>query len=122
MADNAFDTSGLLRYRIWILVQTPEWEDAVSFNAYSAALPRTGERLTFSGSFGQEPEVQVTEVEHHWRRHDSTGSASPSFTVAAEVIENGAEWAVRMVEDRDALTAWLSGFPYLEPVDYTTEV
>lgn len=122
MSDNTSDTSGLLRYRLWILVRAPEWEHDISFNAYGPVLPRIGERLEFSGEFDEELTVRVTEVDHNWYLAGA-GVGTPAVTVAAEISDSRSlELAIRLAEDSAALTAWVSKFPYLQPVDFTTEL
>ncbi|WP_280357500.1 hypothetical protein [Nocardia otitidiscaviarum] len=119
MPDKTYDTSGLLRYRIWIRVVAPEWEHEITFNAYGPAVPRVGERLVFHGDFNEELTARATEIDHSW--HRPAYLANPVVTVAAEVVE-GLELAIRLADSPDALGAWVRKFPYLEPIDPTTEV
>ncbi|WP_067687040.1 hypothetical protein [Nocardia jejuensis] len=118
MPENTSGTEGLVRYRVSILVEMPDGEDEIAFNAYGPVLPRTGERLEIDGVPGEALSVLITGVDHQWYLSGG-GVDKPAVTVAGEIADSyGHELAQRLVNDPGALKAWVSNFPYLEPVDF----
>lgn len=119
LSDNAYGTGALLRYRVWILVEGPDGEGAITFNAYGPALPRVGERLNFNGKFGDELSVVVTEIDHTWfRAGESTRDLG--VTVAAELTApRNQTLAVRLMDDIEATAEWVGQFAHLEAMDWS---
>lgn len=117
MPYNAFDSNGLLRYRIWIRVEVDDGEDMIAFNALGPVVPRIGEELGFNPRGEEDLSVVVTDVEHNWfLAGDDT--ATPQTTVWTKPVDHSSkERLTRLWTEPGALKAWVSQFPLLEQTD-----
>ncbi|PXX52768.1 hypothetical protein DFR70_13016 [Nocardia tenerifensis] len=120
MPDNTSRTDGLLRYRIFLIVETSDGEDTLSFNAYGHVLPRIGEELELEGGDG-ELSVTVTNVDHWF--HAGEDLDHPGVTVTGGLVGNpNQELVNRLINEPGALKAWHAPFPRLEAVDFTPKL
>ncbi|MEU6586882.1 hypothetical protein [Nocardia sp. NPDC046763] len=121
MSDSTVGTDGLLRYRVWILVERADGDDSISFNAYGPVLPRIGERLEINGVIGEDLSILVTAIDHDWFLSGEDTDSLPVTVVGEIMNHHGQKLANRLVNEPGALKAWLSRFPLLEPVEDALE-
>ncbi|MFB7837750.1 hypothetical protein ACWIGW_44230 [Nocardia brasiliensis] len=120
MPDNTSSTDGLVRYRIFIIIEMPDGDETVSFNAYGQLLPRIGEELELEGGNGESLCVLITGVDHWFFAGEDRGH--PGVTVTGGLAGGfDRELAHRLATEPGALKTWLDPFPLLEAVDFAPQ-